>query len=242
MRVLRVLLVGIVVCAAVSVAQLRVTQHRSGVAAGGATTLDAYAHGSTASAGTSIPSFNLTIGSITNGSVIVGIGCSAATTSMTVTVGGSSASLVTGTDSAASNNYHTYIFAKATGSSTGSTAIAISWTGTASCAAEAVSFGTTNQTTPCTGGTSATGQNGVTGDPSLAITSQSNDLTFDVVTPASASNPSTPNQTQIEVFQGADFQTALATSYGTGAASVTHTWVVSSYSNWAQSGCSVQHL
>jgi hypothetical protein len=213
--------------------------------AGPTVAFDNVTTGSNSTATTSIPSFNLTIGSITNGAVSVGISFDVNTVSaVSVTIGGVSASLISGTDSGTTQSTcRSMIFGLATGSTTGSQAIVITWTGAADAVAGAVSAGGVNQSTPFQHGTFSDGQDNGSGggDPSLTITSATGDMTLDNVADGAGAVPTAPTQTSRYATRDGGFQVGIGGSTAAGAATVTHAWTVGSFATWTQSGADFKH-
>lgn len=200
---------------------------------------DNVATGSNSSATTSIPSFNLVIGAIVNGAVVVAISFAQNTVSaVAVTIGGVSATLISGTDTGTTATSRSMMFGLATGSTTGSQAIVISWTGAANAIAGAVSAGGVNQATPFINGTAAHGQDNGSGggDPSITITSAANDMTMDNVADDAGAAPTAPTQTSRYSGRDGAFQIGNGGSTAPGAATVTHAWTVTAFAIWAQSG------
>lgn len=202
---------------------------------------DAVAHSSLASAGTSIPSFNITIGAgVTNGAVVVGLTFeNTTTTGISVTVGGNAASLVASTT--ASNTFQTMLYCIATGSTHGATAVVVSWTGSVAAAAGAISFSGVDQATPCNNGNSATATTTGSATPeSITITSTSGDLTFDWNTNNGPVATTSPNQMSRFQFKGADFLNSNSGSTGPGTGTATHTWTYGTFEAVAISGVNMK--
>lgn len=207
-----------------------------------AVAFDAVAHGSTSAAGTSIPNFTLTIGGgVTNGAVVVGVAFLNATpTSVAVTIGGSSATNITNTNATNSNGTRTLLFGLATGASTGATTISVSWTGSASGSAGALSFSGVNQGTPFTNGTTHTVITGAGGGTdSVTVTSTSGDMTLDFNMNDGPTAPTSPTQTSEISNNSADFAIWIAASINGGGGTATHTWTFGAFQNVAHSGVNV---
>ena len=213
---------------------------------GGATaTYQAVGSGSNSAAGTSIPNFTVTIpGGVTNGAVACGVSFSVNTVSaISVTIGGSAASVVTGSDSSTVKTYRSVIYGRVTGSTTGAQTVAITWTGSASATAGCVAASGVNQTTPFAHGTYASGQNDGAGggNPSLAITSAANNMTMNTVSVDSGGAPTAPTQTSRFAFNDGLYAVGTGGSTAAGAATVTHAWTVGNYATWTASGADFQH-
>ena len=210
-----------------------------GIVAGTPVAFDAVAHGSTSAAGTSIPSFNLTIGSITNGAVVCYVSFTIQTTTgIGVTVGGVSATLISGTDSTTTGaTYRNMMFGLATGSTTGVQAIAVTWTGSSDASAACASFSGTLQAGPFAHGNAS---HGASTPASITITSATNDLTLGGVSDESGATPTAPTQTSRWAFRSADFQIGSGGSTAPGAATVTHQWTTTA-SSWEMSGVDIVH-
>ncbi len=183
----------------------------------------------TTGTGTSTISYSLTIGSGTNRAVAVAVSMVASTSITGVTLGGNALSLVAGTSTTGVTQI-TAIYCGAT-SLTGAQTIVVSFSdaGNSQSGSSAVSASGVDQTTPCNGGTSASGSGGVV---SLAIASNSGDLTFEG-TASTYGQLSAPTQTQqyLGPQTGGD-NIGLSTGPGT-AGPITHQWSVSSYSGHA---------
>lgn len=178
-------------------------------------------------------SCNLTIGSsVTNGAVIVGVTTAGVVTGMACTVGGTTAPLISGTVWPTTVSSGT--FGLATGSTTGSTAVACSWTGNTSAGIGAISVSGANQVTPFLNGNSAAAGSG---NPTLSITSASGHLTFSVA--GNMVSPSAPSQTQFFLTLVPFGSSYMGGMYGAGAATVTHSWVITS-GIWVMTGADIQ--
>ena len=207
---------------------------------GSAAAFDATAHGSTSAAGTSITSFNITLGSLTDGMVKVDLGFSSnAVSAVSVTVGGSSATLVSGTDSTTSSAYRGMTYCIPVGTTSGAKAVVVSWTGTSSGAATASSWQHVNQSTPCSHGTFAFCASACTGTSAVTITSATNDAASDGLTAESGATPTAPTQTSVAAFRSGDFQIGMGVSRAAGAASVGFQWTTSS--GWVETGVDIVH-
>ncbi len=167
--------------------------------------------------------YSITLGSISNAVVMVGIGANSADiTGAAVTVDGVSAALVSGTkQTTAGGATHTsQIWCVALGTTSGSKTVSISWSGGSpiivSSAAMSASGG--DQVTPCNNGTS---EAPAFNDPlSLPVTSSATGLAMDFVVNGST-GPATPNQTNIVTDATWGYGASYAT---TPAATVTFTW------------------
>lgn len=200
-----------------------------------AATYDAAGYGENASATTSIPNFTITLAG-TSGAVLVFLAMGDTTaTGITVTIGGVSASLISGTDTSAPSSYRSLVYGLATGSTSGSQTVSISWTTGMYAAASAICATNVDQTTPFTNGTGNSSGSGGTG--SVTVTSATDDLTFAGISCESGGVPTSPNQTQVHADSAA-FQVGIGTSRAAGAASVQHTW--STGSGWAMSGVNIK--
>lgn len=200
---------------------------------GGSTaTFDATASGG---ANSSPVSFSITIGSGSNRGI--GIGCSFssnAVTSIAVTVGGTSATLVPNTTSSG-ESYLTVMHSLAA-PGTGSQTVSISWTGASSTYCGAVSVTGVDQAMVMQNGTFAHAGSG--GTASVTITSAANDLTFSVLSAESGATPTAPNQTS-RWAAAQNFTTGSGGETAAGAATVTHTWATGS--GWLMSGADFKH-
>jgi hypothetical protein len=243
-----VMLLATALCAQVTIAgPVKVSGNASigGQPGGSTVAFDNVAHGSNSSATTSIPSFNLTIGSISNGAVVVALDFSVNTVSaVSVTIGGTSATLIGGTDSTTNGHaYRTMMFGLATASTTGAQAIVVSWTGAANATAGAISFSGVNQSTPFAHGTFTFGQDNGSGgnDPSITITSASGDATMDNVSDEAGADATAPTQTSRYSFRDGAFSIGATGSTAAGAATVTHAWTVGAFATWEQCGVDIVH-
>jgi hypothetical protein len=209
-----------------------------------AVAFDAVAHNSTSVNGTSIPNFTLTIGGgVTNGAVVVGVSFeSTVPTGVGVTIGGTSANLVSNTTATNGTVTQTLIYCLATGSSTGAKTITVTWTGTSGAGAGAISFSGADQTTPCNNGNNAIPTTGGTPTAeSISITSTSGDLTFDWNNNNGGNTqPTAPNQTSRFSFTHADFNNASAGSTGPGTGTATHTWTFATFEFISISGVNIK--
>jgi hypothetical protein len=185
---------------------------------------DATANGAVIS-GTSIGDFTLTIGSISNGTVVVwfGWGETGEPTSITITVGGNPPTLVSGTTSNQDDLVGTSMYCLATGSDTGAQTVSVSWTGTNSAVAVATSFSGVDQTTPCQNGTQA-GYIFSATSASLAITSATGNMTFDGLANRTTTSISDANFTERFNLLTGDQSSAGQTEPGS--ATNTHTWTM----------------
>lgn len=184
-------------------------------------------------AGTSIPNFNITIGSGSNRAVGVGCSFNAKVTGITVTVGGASASAVAGTNSTAAGGTAFMVAGFVLANpSTGVQAVAISWTNAATATCGAVSVSGADQATPGNNGTFAVATSGV---PTVAITSNSGDLTFAFLALESGAAATGVTQTaQWNIRQNFAIGTAGDTGPGT-AGPITHAYATTG-SEWEYGG------
>lgn len=198
----------------------------------GAVAYDATANGQRTTADVTIADFTLTIGSITNGAVGVGLVFSANTaTGITVTIGGVSATLVSGSDSGTARASRSMIYALATGSTTGAQTVSIAWTGAMRAAAAAVSMSGVNQSTPTANGTFASG----TPTPSsVTVTSATGNLTLEASSFVSGNAPTSPTQTSVYAANPGS-QVGIGVSRADGGATVVHGWS-NTGSAWTASG------
>ena len=194
-------------------------------------TYDAEGYGENTSSTTSIPDFTISL-SGSSGAVSIGLCMSInSATGISVTVGGVSASLLSGTDSGTTETYRSLIYGVATGSSSGSKTVSISWTGAAWATASAICATGVDQTTPFQNGTFNTSGTGPTGD--VTITSATGNLTFAVISCESGATPTAPTQTQVRA-DNAGFQIGIGSSRADGAATVNHAFTT--VSGWEMSG------
>lgn len=182
--------------------------------------------------GTSVPSFNINLVSGSNMAVAVGLMfLGNATTAITVTVGGTSATLVSGTDTTTDRSHRSMIFVVAKGTATGNQSVAVSWTTAADCIAAAVGASGVDQSTPMNNGTWASGASTT---PSVTITSASGDLTLDTASCSFGKALSAPTQTQRWDIDNNNVNGAGST--GPGTASPTHSWTMAPSDGWTDSG------
>lgn len=182
---------------------------------------------------------NLTIGSITNGVVVVGLAFyvgGGGVSGISVTVGGVSATLLSGSDSGTSNvGQRTLIYYLATGSTTGSVAVVVSWTFATQLAWGATSFSGADQTTSCQNGNAS--QN-YSSSPSLTVSSATNDISYAVMGAVGNNVISSPSNTS--AWNAYGITTSGAAQYASGASSTTYTWSIGGINrNWAMSGCDI---
>lgn len=156
-------------------------------------------------------------------------------TNVTVTFGGTSMNAVSGAFVSA-NGYICYIFALAIGSSTSSGNIVASWTTATECIMDAISFSGVDQTTPCTNGNSASS---TTGNPSLTVTSATDDHT--IACTSCERNLSAPTQTQ-RWYTNATSQVNAGGQTGAGASSVTLGWTHDISAKWSMAGCNIKQV
>ncbi len=186
---------------------------------------------------TSPCTYSVTLGSISNAVVMVGVGASGDTlTGVAVTVGGTSASLVSGTSQdGGGGNIHSQIWCVPLGTASGSKTVSISWSGGAPSVVSsfAMSASGGNQSTPCNNG--ANEAPGFNVALSLPVTSSATGLAADFVV-NSGSGPATPNQTNIVTDATWGYGASYAT---TPASTVTFTWAGSN--GWqVHSGANIQ--
>jgi hypothetical protein len=156
-------------------------------------------------------------GGVTNGAVAVELIFGAAVTGVTVTVNGSSATLISGTTGADSNSsFHCMAYGIATGSTTGAVTIAAAWTTSATANAISSSFSVVNQTTPFQNG-NVNGSGGFGANNTITITSATGDMTVDGADDTSGA-PTSPTKTLITTVG------VLGASRAAGAASNVHAW------------------
>ena len=191
---------------------------------------------SSASATTvTIPLFNP--GGASNRVLVVGLSFgSGAPTGVTVTYGGISLALATGTF-VTNGNAHTEIWYLASPSMTPANIVA-TWTGARPVVMGAVAFNGADQTTPVTNGTINSAASTAV---SVTIPSAPGDMTIDTVTSLSATGLflSAPTKTQ----QWIDTTRTGARAGGStaaGAATVTHAWTAGSALAWTASGVNIK--
>lgn len=196
-----------------------------------AVSYDAAGYGENTSSTTSIPNFTVSLTG-SNGAVAVTLcmGINNAT-GISVTIGGVSASLISGSDTGTAQSYRALTYGLATGSTSGSQTVSISWTTACWAAASAVAATSVDQTTPFNNGTFNSSGTGPTA--SVTITSSTGDLTFGAVACESGTTPTAPTQTQVHA-DNAGFQVGIGSSRAAGAATVAHQW--STGSGWLFSG------
>ncbi len=187
---------------------------------------DAVAHGAVSPSDTSIADFTLTIGSISNGAVVViftwDVGA-APPTGITITVGGNTPTLIPGTVSNEADFVGTEMHGIATGSDTGAQTISVSWTNAVSATATALSFSGVDQSTPFQNGTQA-GYGFSATSASLAITSATDNMTLDGLANRTSTGITAPNFTQR--FNTTDGDQSAAGQTEPGSATNTHTWTM----------------
>lgn len=216
----------------------------SGGGGGSTVVFDAISNNGTSSAGTSIPNFTHTIGaSLSNVVCAIGLTFSInSVTGITITVGGTSASLVSGTDSGTTFGYRQMIFAIAKGSASGAQTISVSWTGSCAACAGVISVSGGDQTTPMNNGSfTSVFQGAGGGNISSSITSNLNDLTFDWVANSSAVYLTANTQTKKHEFAAPDFQTRGQSSIGSGTGTTTHQWTDQAFKESMQSSANFKH-
>lgn len=200
---------------------------------------EASAHTHLSTAGTSA-SFSITLGGTSSTrAVLVGLTFYQNTASgITVTVGGNSASLISGTDTGNTYSRRSMLYGLPT-SLTGAQTVAISWTTNEYGAFGAISATAVNQSTPFANGTFA-GSNSSASSASLTITSGGGDLTSTVLcaTPGTL----TPSSNQAEKWSDEESPTGIigAGDVGIGTGTATHTWTAS-FTGYALSGASFCH-
>ncbi|GEM_PF-5864945 len=187
---------------------------------------------SNATNGTSIPNFNITLGSGSNKAVLIGLSFSSnAVSGVTVTVGGQAASLISGTDSGTTGTERSLQFGRITTLS-GVQAVAISWTGASSAVVGVVSATGVDQTTPFKNGTFSSG---AATPASVTITSAAGDMTIDTIAVVGGGNaPGAPTQTSRWNTADGGNNVFGVGSTAAGAATVTHQWTVDGA--WVSSG------
>lgn len=200
-----------------------------------AATFDAAGYGENTSSGTSIPDFTVTQAGTDGAVAVVLLFSNNAVSGVTVTIGGVSASLISGTDTGSTVDYRSMIYGLATGSASGSQTVAVSWTGSSWAGASALAATSVNQSTPFSNGTTNTGGSGPTA--SITINSATDDLTFAGFAAESGAQPTSPTQTQVHADR-VEYQVGVGTSRAAGAATVTHQW--NTGSGWAYSGVNIK--
>lgn len=199
-----------------------------------AATYDAAGYGENTSSGTSIPNFTISLTGSDGAVAVILLFSNNAVSGVAVTIGGVSASLITGTDTGTATDYRTMIYGLATGSTSGSQTVSVSWTGSSWAGASAMAATSVDQTTPFDNGTTNTGGTGPTA--SITVTSATDDLTFAGFAAESGSQPTAPTQTQVHADR-VQFQIGVGTSRAAGAATVSHQW--NTGSGWAYSGVNI---
>jgi hypothetical protein len=157
-----------------------------------------------------------------------------ACTGFSGSVGGVSATQITGTNTGLQSEVQTNIMgviAPPTGSQTGT----MSWTNACTADIAVMTATGADQTTPFTNGTFANGS-GTTA--SVTISSTSGDMTQDVTGDRANDIPSSPSQTQRWATN--DFAT-IAGSTAAGSASNVHSWTITS-SAWVSSGVNIAQV
>ena len=204
---------------------------------------DATADGAANSGSTSITPFNITLGAGADGGVAVGLTFdNVAVSGISVTIGGVAASLIAGTDTNADaygfKDNRCLIYGRATGSTTGSVAIAVSWTGSSGAVAGALSFKNIDQSTPFNNGTELYFNNG-SGSPvpaSLTVTSTSGDRTFSFIGTEAADTQTAPTQTERFNRVNGSFSVRSQGSTGPGTGTTTHTYTIAAFKECWHSG------
>jgi len=200
---------------------------------------EAAAHTHISTAGTSA-SFSITLGGTSSTrAVMVGLTFYQNTASgITVTVGGNSASLISGTDTGTTYTRRSMLYGLPT-SLTGAQTVAISWTTNEFGAFGAISATGVNQATPFNNGT-FTGHNGSASTASLTITGRSGDLTSTVL--CASPGTLTPSSNQTEEWSDEESPTGIigAGDVGPGTGTTNHTWSAS-YTYYALSGANFCH-
>jgi hypothetical protein len=155
-----------------------------------------------------------------------------------VTVGGNSASLISGTDTGTTYTTRSMLYGLAT-SLTGAQTVAVSWTTNEYGSFGAISAIGVNQSTPFNNG-AFTGSNASASTASLMVTSRSGDLTSTVLDARPGSLTASSNQT--EKWSDEESSTGIigAGDVGPGSGTTTHTWTAS-FSNYALSGANFTH-
>ncbi len=196
---------------------------------------DSVATGS-ADPGTSITPFDLTLVASSNMAVAVGIFMNGSdVTGLSVTVGGVTCNLVSGTDSGASNR-RSLIYGAALGSATGAQSVVITWTNSGTIFAAAVGLKDADQTTIFQNGTFARGSDDT---PTVAITSATDNLTL--AGAVDSFGQAFTGNTQTQRWNGSSSGGNIL-SRGTtaaGAASNTHSFTLAGANDWSVSGVDV---
>jgi hypothetical protein len=184
-------------------------------------------------AGGSIPSFDITIanaGSV--GNIAVGVCAFLAQGTIdaisSVTVGGVTAALVTGTTSTTGSGVQSQWYVAALGNVSGAQAIVVTIApGSFASGAVAIAATGVDQATSANNGTE-THTPFSSGTSSLPITSVSGDLTVDCCLDSSLNAISAPNQTQQYLTGLVDWSVNnfLGSSTGPGTGSATHQWTI----------------
>lgn len=190
-------------------------------------TFEAAATGINWTTATTSVSFSITLGGTSSTrAVLVGIAHhSTGATGITVTVGGQSASLISGTDTGSTYTRRTMLYGIAT-TLTGAQTVAISWTSAQDGCASAISAVNVNQTTPFDSGTMY-GYTGSASSISRTVTSVYGDLTSTMVLMLPYTLTPTTNQNQKWTQTASGQQIALG-DIGGGLGTTTHTWTASS--------------
>jgi hypothetical protein len=200
---------------------------------------EASAHMHLSTAGTSA-SFSITLGGTSSTrAVLVGLTFYQNSASgITVTVGGNSAPLISGTDTGTTYTHpRSMLYGLAT-SLTGAQTVAISWTTTEYGDFGAISATGVNQSTPFNNGT-FTGSNSSASSANLTITSRDGDLTSTVL--CAAPGTLTPSSNQTEKWSDSEGSGTMgAGDVGPGTGTTTHTWTAS-FTGYALSGANFCH-
>jgi hypothetical protein len=205
-----------------------------------AVVFDAQSSNGVGAATTGPLNFNHTIGAgVTKGVALVFIAYRlGATETFTVTIGGTTATQITGTATNEANIIGSVCFGLATGNLTGVVAVAISWTNSLAIGAGIITFDNVDQAVPYSNGTSAHYVNG-TASISLPITGTSGGATVDGLgSTGSGDTIAGPTGSATGVFgitcsDGMRFEGSYELD-----GSHTHTWTTSGGST-AQSGVNV---
>ena len=198
-------------------------------AAASAVTYDASASGKTNN--TTTCAFDITVGSGTNRAIGIGVAWSVKGISgVAVTVGGTAAALVTGSDSAADGPAYRSAMYTLAAPASGVQSVSVTWTTNSYAMCGAVTVTGADQTTPMNNGTYAIAYSGAA---SLEITSTSGDMTLDTIATESGGTPTTPTQTG-RWADNSSSQVGGGASTGPGTGTTTHAWDYSG--RWTMSG------
>jgi len=212
-------------------------------AAGGSVTFDATAATGSGLGTVTSASFSLVISGSTNIGVVVGVMENVKTSgALTVTVGGSSATLVSGSDSdqSSATTIRSRFYCVAVGSMTGSQTVSVSGMNSNVPVIGAVSFTGVNQTTPCVNGTFSFGDFDGAGDKLLSVTSTTSSqvvwqLANDTGAAISGANKTERWNVRNNFTLGASGQTSVGSAGATSGGYLSQV-----NSGWVMSGVSVQ--